>query len=208
MCVLYVCLLISGSLRSRLCNFQSLFPITIESFNWTGFHCEMENRMNWKFNWKHVSIVDTYVSAIIEFISLFSLLGLSREGKHQINKSKYRFFLSLKEMSILHWIKPYLPCFDEHEPTWSCSSALRCNGKLLISRNVQHHFYLAASWSGANWPLTIDPEGMTLILPAENLAHYDKRRCWCWWHPVAHASRVLLWHTTTQGNDQRVQNLF
>lgn len=94
------------------------------------------------------------------------------------------------------------------KPTWSCSSALRYNRKLLISRHVQHHFYLSKSWCAANWPLTIDPQGMPLILPAENLAHYDKKCPWCWWHPVAHGSRVLLWHTTTQGKDQRAQNLW
>lgn len=163
---LFVCLLISESLRARLCNFQSLFPITIESFNWTEFHCEMENRMNWKFNWKHVSIVDTCVSANIEFISLFSLLGLYREGKHQINKSKYSFCL------FYHW-KKHLYCTEQNlicpvlmnmKPTWSCSSILRCSEKLLLfSRNVQHYSCWTNSWSSINWPITIDLEGMRLI---------------------------------------------
>lgn len=127
----------------------------------------MENRMNWKFNWKHVSIVGTCVSANIEFISLFSLLGQCREGKHQINKSKYRaFFL------FFHW-KKFLYCTEQNlicpvlmnmKPTWSCSSILRCNEKLpLFSRNLQHYCYLTSSWSGINWPIIIDLEGMRLI---------------------------------------------
>jgi len=36
--------------------------------------------MNWKFNWKHVSIVDTCVSANIEFINLFSYVEGMQAG--------------------------------------------------------------------------------------------------------------------------------
>lgn len=127
----------------------------------------LENGTNWKFSWKHVSIVDTHVSANIEFISLFSLLGKCREGKHQINKSKYSFFFLF-----FHWKKHLYgteqnlicPVLMSMKPTRSCSSILKFNEKLLLfSRNLQRYCYLTNSWSGVNWPITIDLEGKRLI---------------------------------------------
>lgn len=195
MCVLFVCLLISGSLRTRLCHFQSLFPITIESFYWTEFHCEMENRTNWKSNWKHVSIVDTRVSANLEFISLFSLLGQCREGKHQLNKSKYRFFFLF-----FHW-KKSLYCtkqtvfalfwwaWNPPDPVLQFSDAMKnfCSFQAIFSTAVKLDPDKLV-WTGLS---LLTEKKWDRSMPVEKLVHYYERWYWCWWHFVGNESRLL-----------------